>query len=40
MRAIAIDGFGASPALRELPKPQPGPGEVLVRIKGILGQQV
>lgn len=34
MRAIAIDGFGGPEALRlvELPVPQPGPGEVLVRV--------
>ena len=33
MRAVAIDDFGAAPALRDLPKPEPGPGEVLVRIR-------
>src|SRR5438094_228510 len=33
MRAVAIDDFGAAPALRELPVPQPGPGEVLVRVR-------
>ena len=33
MRAIAIDDFGAAPALRDLPKPEPGPGEVLVRVQ-------
>lgn len=32
MRAVAIDDFGATPALGELPVPQPGPGEVLVRV--------
>ena len=32
MRAVAIDDFGATPAVRELPVPQPGPGEVLVRV--------
>ena len=33
MRAIAVDDFGATPALRELPEPEPGPGEVLVRVQ-------
>jgi NADPH:quinone reductase-like Zn-dependent oxidoreductase len=33
VRAIAIDEFGAPPALRDLPEPQPGPGEVLVRVQ-------
>ena len=33
MRAVAVDDFGAPPALRELPVPQPGPGEVLVRVQ-------
>jgi NADPH:quinone reductase-like Zn-dependent oxidoreductase len=32
MRAIAIDDFGASPALHDLPVPSPGEGEVLVRV--------
>lgn len=32
MRAFCIDTPGGTPALRELPKPVPGPGEVLVRI--------
>src|SRR5215216_1979517 len=31
--AVALDDFGAPPALRELPVPQPGPGEVLVRVE-------
>jgi NADPH:quinone reductase-like Zn-dependent oxidoreductase len=33
MRAVAVDDYGAPPALRELPVPQPGPGEVLVRVE-------
>jgi NADPH:quinone reductase-like Zn-dependent oxidoreductase len=33
VHAIAIDDFGAAPALRDLPKPEPGPGEVLVRVQ-------
>jgi len=32
MRAIAVDEFGGTPKLVELPKPVPGPGEVLVRL--------
>jgi NADPH:quinone reductase-like Zn-dependent oxidoreductase len=31
MRAIAVTDFGTPPVLTELPKPEPGPGEVLVR---------
>ena len=33
MRAVAIDDFGAPPALHDLPVPSPGEGEVLVRVK-------
>jgi NADPH2:quinone reductase len=33
MSAITLDDFGAAPALRELPIPEPGPGEVLVHIE-------
>jgi NADPH:quinone reductase-like Zn-dependent oxidoreductase len=33
VRAVAIDDFGAAPALHDLPKPEPGPGEVLVRVQ-------
>ena len=33
MRAIAIDDFGAPPALHDLPVPQPVAGEVLVRVQ-------
>ncbi len=32
MRAIAVEDFGAVPALRDLPIPEPGPDEVLVRV--------
>lgn len=32
MRAFGINGFGETPALRVLPRPEPGPGEVRVRI--------
>ena len=33
MRAIAIDDFGASPTLTDLATPEPGPGEVRVRVQ-------
>ncbi len=33
MKAIAMSDFGASPTLHDLPAPQPGEGEVLVRVK-------
>jgi NADPH:quinone reductase-like Zn-dependent oxidoreductase len=33
MRAIAITDFGAAPALIDVPKPTPEPGEVLVRVQ-------
>src|SRR5215204_2594423 len=32
MRAIVLESFDASPALREVPTPQIGPNEVLVRV--------
>jgi NADPH:quinone reductase-like Zn-dependent oxidoreductase len=32
MRAIAVTKFGDTPELMELPKPEPGPGEVLVEL--------
>src|SRR5262245_31114834 len=33
MRAIAIDDFGATPSLHDVPRPEPGAGEVLIRIQ-------
>ena len=33
MKAIVIDGFGAPPSLHDLPVPEPGEGEVLVRVR-------
>src|ERR1700744_365489 len=32
MRAVVLDQFGGPFALRDLPVPEPGPGEVLVRV--------
>lgn len=32
MRAIAFSDFGVAPEVHELPVPEPGPGEVLVRV--------
>ncbi|GHH95795.1 NADP-dependent oxidoreductase [Streptomyces capillispiralis] len=33
MRAVTIDDFGAAPAVTEVAKPSPGPGEILVRVR-------
>ena len=33
MKAIAIDDFGVPPSLHDLPVPEPGKGEVLVRVE-------
>jgi hypothetical protein len=33
MKAIAIDDFGPPPSLHDLPVPEPGEGEVLVRVR-------
>ena len=33
MRAFAVDGFGEVVSLREMPDPEPGEGEVLVRVR-------
>ncbi|MGW1031235.1 NADP-dependent oxidoreductase [Streptomyces antibioticus] len=32
MRAVTIDDFGATPAVTEVTRPEPGPGEVLVKV--------
>ncbi|MFV2174256.1 NADP-dependent oxidoreductase [Actinomadura sp. LOL_016] len=32
MRAIAVSEYGATPALTYLPRPEPGPGEILVKL--------
>ena len=33
MRAIAVHDYGTPPVLSDVPKPTPGPGEVLVRVR-------
>jgi NADPH:quinone reductase-like Zn-dependent oxidoreductase len=30
MHAITVSEYGGSPSFTELPKPQPGPGQVLI----------
>ena len=32
MRAITVSEYGASPSITELPRPQPGPGQVIIAI--------
>lgn len=33
MRAIAVNEYGAAPALTDVPDPQPGPGQVLIKVE-------
>jgi NADPH:quinone reductase len=33
MRAVAVDDYGATPQVRELPEPVPAPGEIKVRVR-------
>jgi NADPH2:quinone reductase len=33
MHAIAVSEYGADPALVELPKPQPGPRQILIKVR-------
>jgi len=35
MRAAQVDAYGAPLVVREVPTPEPGPGEVLVRVAGV-----
>ena len=32
MKAIVVDDYGAEPELRDIPAPEPGPGEILVKV--------
>jgi NADPH:quinone reductase-like Zn-dependent oxidoreductase len=34
MRVIAVNEYGAAPAVMEVPDPQPGPGQVLIKVEG------
>jgi NADPH:quinone reductase len=34
VRVIAVNEYGAVPALMEVPDPQPGPGQVLIKVEG------
>jgi NADPH2:quinone reductase len=34
MRAITVNEYGTAPALTEVPDPQPGPGQVLIKVEG------
>lgn len=33
MRAITVNEYGAAPALTEVPDPQPGPEQVLIKVE-------
>src|SRR5260370_1678197 len=33
MQAIAVNEYGAEPTVMELPKPRPGPGQILIKIR-------
>jgi NADPH2:quinone reductase len=33
MRAMAVNEYGAVPALMEVPEPQPEPGQVLIKVE-------
>jgi len=34
MHAITVSEYGADPAVTELPRPRPGPGQVLIAVQG------
>src|ERR1700694_5544045 len=33
MRAVTVSEYGGAPALTDMPDPQPGPGQVLIKIQ-------
>ena len=33
MRAVTVTEYGATPAVAEMPTPEPGPGQVLIRLR-------
>ena len=33
MRAVTVTEYGATPAVAEIPKPEPGPGQVLINLR-------
>src|SRR5260221_7252258 len=35
MRAVTVTEYGATPAVAEMPTPEPGPGQVLIRLRAV-----
>jgi len=33
MRAVAVTEYGAVPAVAEIPRPEPGPGQILIKLR-------
>ena len=33
MRAVTVTEYGATPAVAEMPTPQPGPGQAMIRLR-------
>jgi NADPH:quinone reductase len=33
MRAVTVSEYGATPAVTDVPKPQPGPGQILIKVR-------